>query len=121
MMNQYSTYKEVDLPWLKKIPQHWGIVRNREILKEKTDVVGENFSNYTLLSLTTKGVIPRDLESGKGKFPSDFKSYKIVKENDIAFCLFDIDETPRTVGLSKEEGMLTSAYTIYQVSELLPE
>lgn len=121
MMNQYSTYKEVDIPWLKKIPQHWGIVRNREILKEKTDVVGENFSNYTLLSLTTKGVIPRDLESGKGKFPSDFKSYKIVKENDIAFCLFDIDETPRTVGLSKEEGMLTSAYTIYQVSELLPE
>ena len=121
MMNQYSTYKEVDLPWLKKIPQHWGIVRNREILKEKTDVVGENFSNYTLLSLTTKGVIPRDLESGKGKFPSDFKSYKIVKENDIAFCLFDIDETPRTVGLSKEEGMLTGAYTIYQVSELLPE
>lgn len=96
-------------------------LRNREILKEKTDVVGENFSNYTLLSLTTKGVIPRDLESGKGKFPSDFKSYKIVKENDIAFCLFDIDETPRTVGLSKEEGMLTGAYTIYQVSELLPE
>ena len=120
-MNQYSMYKEVDLPWLKTIPQHWGLVRNREIFIEKKGVVGDNFSNYTLLSLTTKGVIPRDLESGKGKFPSDFKSYKIVEENDIVFCLFDIDETPRTVGLSKEEGMLTGAYTIYQVSELLPE
>ena len=120
-MNQYSMYKEVDLPWLKTIPQHWGLVRNREIFIEIKGVVGDNFSNYTLLSLTTKGVIPRDLESGKGKFPSDFKSYKIVEENDIVFCLFDIDETPRTVGLSKEEGMLTGAYTIYQVSELLPE
>jgi len=120
-MNQYSTYKEVNLPWLKEMPQHWCLVRNRDIFTEKTDVVGDDFSNYTLLSLTTKGVIPRDLESGKGKFPSDFKSYKIVHENDIAFCLFDIDETPRTVGLSKENGMLTGAYTIYQVSGLLPE
>ena len=96
--------------------QQWCLVRNRDIFTEKTDVVGDDFSNYTLLSLTTKGVIPRDLESGKGKFPSDFKSYKIVHKNDIAFCLFDIDETPRTVGLANEDGMLTGAYTIYPVS-----
>ena len=49
MMNQYSTYKEVDLPWLKKIPQHWGIVRNREILKEKTDVVISGLGWITLV------------------------------------------------------------------------
>ena len=120
-MNRYPAYIEVDLPWLSEIPQQWCLVRNRDIFTEKTDVVGDEFSNYTLLSLTTKGVIPRDLESGKGKFPSDFKSYKIVHKNDIALCLFDIDETPRTVGLSYEDGMLTGAYTIYQVSGLLPE
>lgn len=120
-MNRYPAYKEVDLPWLSEMPQQWCLVRNRDIFTEKTDVVGDDFSNYTLLSLTTKGVIPRDLESGKGKFPSDFKSYKIVHKNDIAFCLFDIDETPRTVGLANEDGMLTGAYTIYQVSGLLPE
>ena len=90
-MNRYPAYKEVDLPWLSEMPQQWCLVRNRDIFTEKTDVVGDDFSNYTLLSLTTKGVIPRDLESGKGKFPSDFKSYKIVHKNDIAFCLFDIE------------------------------
>ena len=36
----------------------------------------------------------------------------------MAFCLFDIDETPRTVGLSGYNGMLTGAYTIMRVSNI---
>lgn len=36
----------------------------------------------------------------------------------MAFCLFDIDETPRTVGLSGHDGMLTGAYTIMHVSNI---
>ena len=120
-MNVYERYREVNIPWLKQIPDHWGLLRNRDIFFESNDVVGDDFGDYTLLSLTTSGVIPRDVESGKGKFPSDFKSYKIVKNQDIAFCLFDIDETPRTVGLAKEDGMLTGAYTIFHVKGILPE
>lgn len=120
-MNAYEGYKKVNIPWLKQIPDHWKLLRNRDIFTERSEVVGDHFAEYTLLSLTTGGVIPRDVESGKGKFPSDFKSYKVVQEGDIAFCLFDIDETPRTVGLAKEEGMLTGAYTIFQVNDILPE
>lgn len=53
-----------------------------------------------------------------GKFPESFDKYKIVKNGDMAFCLFDIDETPRTVGLSGYNGMLTGAYTIMRVSNI---
>jgi len=38
----------------------------------------------------------------------------------MAFCLFDIDETPRTVGLSAFNGMLTGAYTIFRVGNVNP-
>lgn len=55
---------------------------------------------------------------GGGKFPESFDKYKIVKNGDMAFCLFDIDETPRTVGLSGYDGMLTGAYTIMRVSNI---
>ena len=55
---------------------------------------------------------------GGGKFPESFDKYKIVKNGDMAFCLFDIDETPRTVGLSGYNGMLTGAYTIMRVSNI---
>ena len=67
--------------------------------------------------MTLNGIIPRDMDGG-GKFPESFDKYKIVKNGDMAFCLFDIDETPRTVGLSGYNGMLTGAYTIMRVSNI---
>ena len=39
-----------------------------------------------------------------------------MKKNDLVFCLFDIDETPRTVGIVETEGMLTGAYTAFKVN-----
>ena len=105
-MKAYSEYSTTPLPWLQEIPAHWNLVRNKNIFQEVKDVVGQNAKDYPLLSLTTKGIILRDIASGKGKFPKDFDTYKIVRKGDMAFCLFDIDETPRTVGLSEYEGMV---------------
>ncbi len=119
-MNKYNDYRQIDLPWLKDIPSHWGIRRNKNIFTEMKNEVGEDSDKYTLLSLSKKGIIPRDVESGKGKFPEKFDKYKIVKPGYMAFCLFDIDETPRTVGLSELDGMLTGAYTIMDVHDVNP-
>ncbi len=120
-MALYQDYKLIDLPWLDRIPSHWDIKRNSAIFTEMKDEVGEQSSKYTLLSLTTKGIIPRDVESGKGKFPASFEKYKIIKPGYFAFCMFDIDETPRTVGLSDVEGMLTGAYTVFKTKDIHPK
>ena len=119
-MKPYPNYSITPLPWLPNIPAHWELVRNKNIFEETKDVVGDDIDAYPLLSLTTKGIILRDMASGKGKFPKDFNTYKIVKPGDMAFCLFDIDETPRTVGLSQYGGMLTGAYTIFHVANINP-
>ena len=116
-MSVYAEYREVNLPWLKAVPAHWEIRRNKNIFTEQKEIVGERSADYTLLSLTLNGIIPRDMDGG-GKFPESFDKYKIVKNGDMAFCLFDIDETPRTVGLSGYNGMLTGAYTIMRVSNI---
>lgn len=116
-MSGYAEYREVNLPWLKAVPAHWEIRRNKNIFTEQKEIVGERSADYTLLSLTLNGIIPRDMDGG-GKFPESFDKYKIVKNGDIAFCFFDIDETPRTVGLSGYNGMLTGAYTIMRVSNI---
>lgn len=116
-MKKYDEYKKIPLPWLNEIPSHWDVWRNKNIFKEMKSEVGEKHANYTLLSLTLNGIIPRNMNGG-GKFPSSFEKYKIVKPGDIAFCLFDIDETPRTVGLSNHNGMLTGAYTIMEVRNI---
>ncbi|MCP2679808.1 restriction endonuclease subunit S [Maricaulaceae bacterium NA33B04] len=54
------------------------------------------------------------MESGKGKFPASFDTYQLVRDGDLVFCLFDIDETPRTVGLSPLTGMITGAYSVFR-------
>lgn len=116
-MKKYENYRKIGLPWLEYIPSHWESLRNKNIFTEQKEVVGENFTNYTLLSLTLNGIVPRNMDAG-GKFPESFDKYKIVKKGNIAFCLFDIDETPRTVGVSECDGMLTNAYTIMSIRKI---
>ncbi|MEC1524460.1 restriction endonuclease subunit S [Neobacillus niacini] len=120
-LKPYESYNDVNLPWLDKIPSHWEMIRNKNVMKLKKDVVGEQSGNYTLLSLTLKGIIARDMKNPKGKFPKDFSTYQVVNENDLVFCLFDIDETPRTVGLSPLNGMITGAYTVFKIADINPK
>ncbi len=94
---------------------HWDLLRNKIFITERDNVVGQDAYKYTLLSLTKQGVIQRYIESGKGKFPKEFDNYKIVESGNIIFCLFDVDETPRTVGLSSIDGMITGAYNVFSI------
>lgn len=113
--------KPSGIDWLGDIPEHWEITRNKNIMELRKEIVGDQQDKFKLLSLTKKGIITRDLESAKGKFPTDFTTYQKVKINDLVFCLFDIDETPRTVGLSSLDGMITGAYTVFKVSNFNKE
>lgn len=89
----------------------WRTLPVRNLLRITKEEVGDNWDSTQLLSLTKQGVIERDIDSGKGKYPESFDGYQIVKPDDLVFCLFDVEETPRTVGLVKQHGMITSAYT----------
>ena len=111
VLNPFPAYKDSHIPWVGKIPQHWELVPNKAIMTMKKTTVGEEFTKYRLLSLTKQGVIPRDLEEAKGKFPESFETYQVVEPGDLVFCLFDMDETPRTIGITEELGMVTGAYT----------
>jgi type I restriction enzyme S subunit len=96
MFKPYEEYRYFGLPWLEEVPSHWTMMRNKNVLIEKKEVVGSSANNYLLLSLTLNGVIARDMINAKGKFPKDFNTYKVVELGNLIFCLFDIDETPRT-------------------------
>lgn len=111
-LEKYSSYKDSGVEWLGEIPEHWETLSNKNIFKIKQKLVGKKSSEYDLLSLTLKGIIKRDMENPQGKFPAEFNTYQEVKKDDFVFCLFDVEETPRTVGLSSFDGMITGAYTV---------
>ncbi len=116
-MQRYESYKPSGIPWVGDIPSHWGVKKNKFLLSERKAVVGKDAPNFKLLSLTLQGVILRDMENPKGKFPAEFDTYKQVSPDDLIFCLFDVEETPRTVGLAKHHGMITGAYTVTRCNE----
>lgn len=110
--------KDTRLQWFGSVPEHWKVARNKNAFRVVNKAVGDRFAEFDLLSLTLQGVKLRDIESGKGKFPASFETYQEVLPGDIVLCLFDIDETPRTVGLSHHKGMVTGAYTVVRCSDL---
>lgn len=116
-MNKYEKYKDSGVQWLGDIPEHWEMLSNKYIFNLKKNLVGKKSSDYELLSLTLKGIIKRDMENPEGKFPAEFNTYQEVKKNDFVFCLFDVEETPRTVGLSDFDGMITGAYTVFDINK----
>ena len=107
--------KDSGLGWVGMAPSHWSIVPHRSVLALRKEEVGAAWNETPLLSLTKRGVVTRDIESGEGKYPASFEGYQIVESNDLVFCLFDMDETPRTIGRVKQRGMITSAYTRFVV------
>ncbi len=113
-LKPYPEYKESGLLWADRVPAHWDVVPNRALIRRRKVLVGTRHPDYQLLSLTKGGVIVRDVESGKGKFSADMGTSQEVRAGDLVFCLFDVPETPRTVGLSRHNGMITGAYTVFE-------
>lgn len=116
-VERHPAYKNSGVDWLGKIPKHWTTLSNKYIFSLKKNQVGKKSNEYVLLSLTLNGVIKRDMENPQGKFPAEFNTYQEVKKGDFIFCLFDVEETPRTVGLSEFDGMITGAYTVMTPKE----
>lgn len=112
-IQRYDSYKHSGVEWLGEIPEHWELLANKYVFKLKKNQVGKNSDNYDLLSLTLRGIVIRNIEDG-GKFPAEYDTYQEVKNGDFVFCLFDVEETPRGVGLSKYDGMITGAYTVME-------
>lgn len=106
--------KDSDVEWLGEVPETWDTAPLKSFLQLRRDIVGSESSNTKLLSLTLQGVIERDLENPRGKMPASFDGYQRISAGEMVFCLFDMDETPRTVGVAPQDGMLTGAYTVFR-------
>lgn len=117
LMPKYDDYVDSGVEWLGDIPASWSLLANKHIFRLKKKQVGKRSNEYDLLSLTLRGVIKRDMENPEGKFPAEFDTYQEVQCGDFIFCLFDVEETPRTVGLSPFNGMITGAYTVFESND----
>lgn len=107
--------KNSGISWIGAIPNNWDIVPHKYVMhKEKS--LCEHYEHQDIISLTMGGVIVRDLYAG-GKMPTTFDGYQFVEPGDLLLCLFDIDVTPRCVGLVNNYGLTSPAYSRYKVHD----
>lgn len=107
------TMKESGIEWIGLIPENWTLSKHKYVMhKEKS--ICEKYDGEDIISLTVNGVVIRDLDAG-GKMPTSFDGYQYVVPGDLLLCLFDIDVTPRCVGLIKNPGVTSPAYSRFKI------
>ena len=109
--------KDSGVEWLGQIPSNWEVVANKHLMK-KVKNIRSVYSGEDVLSLTMRGVIVRDLENPSGKMPATFDGYQYVEAGNLLMCLFDIDVTPRCIGLIKNDGVCSPAYSQFRLTDV---
>ena len=102
--------KESGLAWIGNIPERWKVMPNKYLMK-KLKLIQPVYAGEDIISLTVNGVIKRDLENPSGKMPTSFDGYQFVYPGNLLMCLFDIDVTPRCIGLIRDFGLTSPAYS----------
>ena len=108
--------KNSGMKWICEIPYSWNVMPNKYLMKKKK-VICPVYKGEDILSLTMKGVIVRDLDAG-GKMPTSFAGYQRLEPGYLLMCLFDIDVTPRCIGLIKQEGLSSPAYSQFELNDM---
>jgi len=107
-LKPYPQYKESGLPWLGKVPGHWGQRRMKSLFKER---VQKGFPDEPLLAATqTKGVVrkedygPRTVTASK-----DLHLLKLVEIGDFVISLRSFQGG---IEIAHCRGIISPAYTI---------
>ena len=103
--------KDSGISWVGEIPKEWTIMPLYCFYSERKNknIFG---AENNLLSLSYGKVIRKDINTSEGLQPSNYNGYNIVEAGDIIIRPTDLQNDKRSLrtGLSKERGIITSAY-----------
>ena len=107
----YPEYKDSGVEWVGEIPKHWNVLPAFAAVTDEC-VKNNDGLETNVLSLSYGNIVERDIENNFGLLPDSFNTYQIVNVGDIILRLTDLQNDKRSlrVGLSKLNGIITSAY-----------
>ena len=103
--------KDSGLQWVGKIPAEWEVAPLYSTARQVKKLnVGNRERN--LLSLSYGRIKRKDIDMVTGLVPASYAGYNIIESGDIVLRLTDLQNDKKSirVGLSKERGIVTSAY-----------
>jgi len=111
-INPNVKLKESGVEWIGEIPEHWEVVSNRILFKERNEPGNDSL---TILSVSIHTAVSSeelsDEDNIRGKIRIEDKSnYKLVEPNDIAFNMMRAWQG--AIGAVRVNGMVSPAYVV---------
>ena len=95
--------------WFGQIPRVWEMRKIKYIFKIQKDIAGEE--GHTVLSITQKGIKPKDLSKNEGQLAENYSNYQLVHIGD--FAMNHMDLLTGWVDVSKYEGVTSPDYRAF--------
>lgn len=106
---RYEKYKDCDLIWLNKVPEHWEILSFRNILIERNEKNSPIKSKERLsLSIKSGVTLYADKTTNLDRFKDDFSKYKLAHEGDLV--MNSMNMIVGAVGVSNYFGCVSPIY-----------
>lgn len=112
-LNPNVEMKDSGVEWIGKIPEDWESMKNKYVFSIKKDIAGEE--GHTVLSITQRGIVPKDIESNEGQIAASYANYQIVNIGD--FAMNHMDLLTGWVDISKYEGVTSPDYRVFKIND----
>lgn len=100
--------------WFGNIPVDWDMKKIKYLFHIKKDIAGQE--GYTVLSITQKGIIPKDLSKNEGQLAESYSHYQLVNPGDYAMNHMDL--LTGWVDISKYTGVTSPDYRVFVLDDL---
>ncbi|MFC3913977.1 hypothetical protein ACFOSS_10930 [Pseudaeromonas sharmana] len=107
----YADYKKTDVDWIGDIPNEWTTKRVKHMFSICKRIAGE--LGFDVLSITQRGIIVKDIESGEGQLSMDYSKYQRVKPGD--FAMNHMDLLTGYIDLSRFDGVTSPDYRVFKL------
>ena len=100
--------------WFGNIPVDWDMKKIKYLFHIKKDIAGQE--GYTVLSITQKGIVPKDLSKNEGQLAENYSHYQLVNPGDYAMNHMDL--LTGWVDISKYTGVTSPDYRVFVLDDL---
>lgn len=97
--------------WFGSIPLEWDMKKIKYIFRIKKNIAGEE--GYTVLSITQRGIVPKDISKNEGQLAESYANYQLVDPGD--FAMNHMDLLTGWVDISKYSGVTSPDYRVFSL------
>lgn len=100
--------------WFEEIPCNWVMKRIKYLFHIKKDIAGKE--GYTVLSITQRGIQPKDLSKNEGQIAANYSQYQLLAPGD--FAMNHMDLLTGWVDISKYSGVTSPDYRVFVLDDV---